>query len=161
MLESYSAITGIEIDAAELLKKGERIFNMARIMNIRCGFNDRKYDRAPERWFEPLKGTDGNDYPMMDYFGTKAVTREDTENALDDFYDEGYSSADLYYNLANAHFRNKDIASAILYYEKAKKMKPNDADIIHNLGVANSRITDKIEQLPVIFYKRWWNNLKY
>ena len=74
--------------------------------------------------------------------------------------DEGYSSADLYYNLANAYFRNKDIASAILYYEKAKKIKPNDADIIHNLSVSNSRITDKIESLPVIFYKRWWNNLK-
>lgn len=74
--------------------------------------------------------------------------------------DDGYSSADLYYNLANAYFRNKDVASAILYYEKAKKLKPNDDDINHNLSVANNRITDKIEVLPVIFYKRWWNNLK-
>ena len=34
------------------------------------------------------KGSDGKDYPMMDYFGTKAITKEDTESALDDFYDE-------------------------------------------------------------------------
>jgi aldehyde:ferredoxin oxidoreductase len=83
----YSAITGIEVTAAELLKAGERVLNMARINNIRCGFT-RKDDRAPERWFQPFKGTDGKEYPMMDYFGTKVITREDTERDLDDYYDE-------------------------------------------------------------------------
>ncbi len=71
--------------------------------------------------------------------------------------DSEVESAQLYYNIGNAYFKIDDLASAILYYEKAKKINPNDDDIIYNLGVANSRIVDKIESVPEIFFKRWWN----
>jgi tetratricopeptide (TPR) repeat protein len=66
-------------------------------------------------------------------------------------------SATLYYNMGNAYFKNNDLSSAILYYEKAKKLAPNDEDIDYNLGIANSLIVDKIEKVPVLFYKHWWN----
>ena len=66
-------------------------------------------------------------------------------------------SDQLYYNLGNAYFKTNDLASAILYYEKAKRINPNDEDIAYNLGVANSRIVDKIENVPQIIFKRWWN----
>ena len=62
----------------------------------------------------------------------------------------------LYYNLGSACFRDNDITSAILYYEKALKLNPGNEDIQYNLKVANTRITDKIETVPVLFYKRWW-----
>ncbi len=68
----------------------------------------------------------------------------------------GKESAGLYYNLGNAYFKAKDIPSAILYYEKAKKLAPNNHDISYNLSIANSMIVDKIEKLPVMFYKKWW-----
>ncbi|MDD5507255.1 MAG: tetratricopeptide repeat protein [Bacteroidales bacterium] len=68
----------------------------------------------------------------------------------------GYESAEVYYNLGNAYFKSDDLASAILYYEKAKKLRPNDSDVLFNLNVANNRIKDKIETVPVLFYKRWW-----
>ncbi len=71
----------------------------------------------------------------------------------------GYESVEVYYNLGNAYFKTNDLPSAILYYEKAKKLKPNDQDILFNLNVANNRIKDKIEAVPVLFYKRWWNQL--
>jgi tetratricopeptide (TPR) repeat protein len=71
----------------------------------------------------------------------------------------GYESAELYYNLGNAYFKTNDLPSAILYYEKAKKLSPNDEDITYNLNVANSRIKDKIEEVPQLFYKRWWQDL--
>ena len=71
--------------------------------------------------------------------------------------DDNVESAQLYYNLGNAYFKINDLASAILYYEKAKKINPNDDDINYNLGVANSRIVDKIESVPQIIFKRWWN----
>ncbi len=67
-------------------------------------------------------------------------------------------SAQLYYNIGNAYFKLKDLSSAILYYEKAKKLSPNDKDILYNLGIANSRIVDKIEVVPQIIFKRWWNS---
>lgn len=72
---------------------------------------------------------------------------------------QGYESAALYYNLGNAYFRNNQLPEAVLYYEKALKLSPNDEDIRHNIGVVNSKLTDKVEQVPELFYKRWWKSL--
>jgi len=70
---------------------------------------------------------------------------------------DGIESGELYYNIGNAYYKNNDVASAILYFEKAKKLLPNDEDIIYNLNIANSMIVDKIEKVPELFYKQWWN----
>lgn len=69
----------------------------------------------------------------------------------------GVESAELYYNLGNAYFKVNDMASAILFFERAKRLNYYDEDINHNLQVANNRIADKISEVPVIFYKQWWN----
>ena len=68
----------------------------------------------------------------------------------------GFESVVVYNNLGNAYYRCNEIPSAILYYEKALKLEPNLTDIRHNLSIANSRITDKVEIVPELFYKRWW-----
>lgn len=50
-----TATTGIKIDSAELLKVGERIWNLQKLYNIKRGFG-RKDDTLPERLLkEPLK----------------------------------------------------------------------------------------------------------
>lgn len=72
--------------------------------------------------------------------------------------DLGYESADLYFNTGNACFKLEDYPSAILYYEKARKISPNDDDINFNLAIANTRIVDKIEPVPEIFFKTWWQS---
>jgi len=72
---------------------------------------------------------------------------------------KGFESAVLYYNLGNAYFRNKDLPSAALYYEKALKLDPNNPDILHNIEFVNSKIIDKVEPVPELFYKRWWKSL--
>lgn len=77
-------------------------------------------------------------------------------NTYDLVINEGIESGELYYNMGNAYYKNNDIASAILYYEKAKKLLPNDEDIIYNLNIANSMIVDKIEKVPELFYNKWW-----
>jgi len=71
--------------------------------------------------------------------------------------DQNLESAELYYNMGNAYFKNNDIPSAILYYEKARKLAPNDEDINFNLSIANSMIVDKIEKVPKMFYQKWWS----
>ena len=72
---------------------------------------------------------------------------------------QGLVSPKLYFNLGDAYFRKKNMPSAILYYEKAKKLDPNNADIQYNLNLANTMIPDKIEKVPEVFLKRWWNYL--
>jgi tetratricopeptide (TPR) repeat protein len=72
----------------------------------------------------------------------------------------GYESPWLYYNLANAYFKADEIPSAILYYEKARKLNPGDEDIAYNLSLANSKIIDKIEPVPEFFLKTWWRSIR-
>lgn len=71
----------------------------------------------------------------------------------------GFESPDLYYNLGNACFKQNDFASSILYYEKAHKLDPGNEDVNFNLRIANTKITDKIEPIPELFYKRWYRKL--
>jgi tetratricopeptide (TPR) repeat protein len=68
----------------------------------------------------------------------------------------GYEAVPLYFNLANAYYKLGEIPSAILYYEKARKLAPGDVDIQLNLKLANLKITDRIEALPEFFLDTWW-----
>jgi len=72
---------------------------------------------------------------------------------------KGVESGELYYNMGNAYYKNNDIASAILYFEKASMILPNDEDVKYNLNIANSMIVDKIEKVPELFYHHWWNSI--
>ena len=71
----------------------------------------------------------------------------------------GTESAALYYNLGNAQFQLGQLAAAILYYEKAKRIDPTDKDIAYNLKLANSRVVDKIEVIPNLFFVDWYLQL--
>lgn len=64
----------------------------------------------------------------------------------------------VYYNLGNSHFKLNQIAPAILNYERAKTLNPDDEDVNYNLKIAYSNTVDKIEPLPLLFYQRWWQS---
>ena len=88
----------------------------------------------------------------------KAYAKQDYNSAIELYkkvIDNGYESFKLYYNLGNAYFKSNQIPSAILYYEKAKKLNPSDEDLNFNLNVANNKIVDKIEAIPELFIKSW------
>jgi tetratricopeptide (TPR) repeat protein len=83
-------------------------------------------------------------------------------DAVEDYlliYNQGYESFELFFNLGNAYFKLDDIPSALLYFEKAKKLKPNEEDVQYNINVANTHIIDKIEPVPELFFKRWWKSI--
>ncbi|REJ82351.1 MAG: tetratricopeptide repeat protein [Bacteroidetes bacterium] len=69
--------------------------------------------------------------------------------------DSGYVSAEVYFNLGNSFYKTGNIASAIVNYERALKLSPDDDDIRFNLTLANLKTVDRIETMPEIFYKRW------
>ena len=70
-----------------------------------------------------------------------------------------YVSAEVHYNLGNAYFKTGNIAPAILHFERAKKLAPNDEDIIFNLKLANLSVKDRVEQIPQLFFVNWWKIL--
>jgi tetratricopeptide (TPR) repeat protein len=69
--------------------------------------------------------------------------------------DKGDQSAGLYFNMGNASYKDGDIPSALLYYEKARKLSPGDEDINFNIRFANLKTTDKIEEAPEFFLTKW------
>ena len=46
---------------------------------------------------------------------------------------KGINNSKLYFNLGNTYFQLQDYGKARLYYEKAKKLNPNDRDILYNI----------------------------
>jgi len=101
-----------------------------------------------------------NDYQLLYKIGNQQYNEANFDSALvvyNKIYESGHTSAELLYNIGNAHFKLRQIPAAILFYEKALKLSPNDADVMHNLSIANSRIVDKIEPVPQLFFKNWWD----
>lgn len=66
----------------------------------------------------------------------------------DSLYQMEFQSAELEYNFGNAYFKDDKLAEAILHYERALKLIPNDEDLLHNLKVVNARTIDRFEQIP-------------
>lgn len=84
------------------------------------------------------------------------------EKAIENYesiLNQGKESYELYYNLGNAYYKTGNLPKSILNYERAKTLEPNDEDVIFNLGMSNSKITDKIDILPEFFLNSWWKGI--
>lgn len=78
---------------------------------------------------------------------TKAYNEANYELAIDYYQtilEEGYESFAVYYNLANAYYKQNQIAYSIFNYEKALLLNPNDSDLIKNLNFAKKMTIDAI-----------------
>ena len=71
--------------------------------------------------------------------------------------DNGKHSAELYFNIANAYYKLGEVAPSIYNYEKALLLKPNDPEILNNLGYAQNMRLDAIEQVPESALTRFYN----
>ncbi|MDR2814317.1 MAG: tetratricopeptide repeat protein [Prevotellaceae bacterium] len=69
--------------------------------------------------------------------------------------ESGKVNSALFYNAGNTFYKQGEIAKAILYYERALRLTPDDEDIRYNLELANLQIVDKIEPIPQFFVVTW------
>ena len=79
----------------------------------------------------------------------------DNYNAI---LDAGRHSSDLYFNLANSHYKLNNIAPSIFFYEKALKLAPNDDDIKNNMAFAKNMTIDAIDVVPESGISKLLNN---
>lgn len=89
-------------------------------------------------------------------------TKEEFQKAIDGYNQilmAGIESPEVYFNLGNAYYKTKQYTLAILNFERAKLLAPDDEDIEFNLQVANQHVVDSIQELPGLFIVRWWNSL--
>jgi hypothetical protein len=58
--------------------------------------------------------------------------------------ESGTTCSAVLFNLGNSYFRLKKVGLALLNYEKARQLSPEDPDIIANIKFANSAIIDRL-----------------
>lgn len=88
----------------------------------------------------------------------KAYQENDFKGAIEKYeaiLEGGLESADIYYNLGNSYYKDKNIAKAVLNYERALLLSPGDDDIRYNLEMAKSKTVDKVTPKSEIFIVTW------
>lgn len=92
--------------------------------------------------------------------GVNFYTASKYQDALNEWlklYNTGYRSAQLDYNIGNAYFKLRNIPGAILFYERARLLKPADDNINYNLQIARALSVDKFQEIPELFFVRWYD----
>lgn len=106
--------------------------------------------------------TNGQDLKALFDQANEAYKRSEYNHAID-LYQEilatGNVSAEIYYNLGNAYFKDNQLGKSILNYERALKLEPADTDIQYNLQLAKSKTVDKEDERLLLFYEAWWKSL--
>lgn len=92
-----------------------------------------------------------------------AYTKEDYKTSIqlyEGLLKNNGESAEVYYNLGNAYYKDGQIAPAILNYERALLLAPGDKDIRFNLQLAKARAVDKIEPAGQFFLVKWFESVR-
>jgi len=71
----------------------------------------------------------------------------------------GVANGQLFYNLGNAYLKADHLGPAILWYERARRLLPNDPDLRFNLEYARSLTIDTPEEStpPIVRILFFWN----
>ena len=105
--------------------------------------------------------------------GNAAYRNKNWDEAIEKYLaavNSGVSSPELFYNLGCAYYRAGDIGRAILWFERARILKPRDRDINKNLAFVRRLTQDKIESIyrntllqwfwkvmeKISFSELWW-----
>lgn len=72
---------------------------------------------------------------------------------------QGYTNPSVYYNLGYAYYKQGNLGRAILNMERAKRLTPNDPDILYNLEHAYA-LTDQMQVAEPVFFEAWWDSFK-
>ena len=91
-----------------------------------------------------------------------AYSKGDYTKALSSYeglINQKLQSSELYYNLGNTYFKSNKIGHAILYYEKAKLLAPNNKAINKNLNIAREQVESDILEIPDFLPVRLWRGL--
>jgi tetratricopeptide (TPR) repeat protein len=94
-----------------------------------------------------LAGDAGEEVLLGDFAeGNSLYEQGDYEGAIAKYNGlvaAGVEHKSLYYNLANAHYRNDDLGASVLFYERALRLSPRDEDTRANLALVRSQLKDK------------------
>ncbi len=68
-------------------------------------------------------------------------------------------TAEICYNLGNCYYRMKEYPHAILYYQRALKIQPENKDAAFNLQLTQAKLTDRFESPSEMFFVTWFRSV--
>lgn len=89
--------------------------------------------------------------------GDFAGARRNYEKILE----AGFESWEVYYNIGNTYYKEGKTGKAVLFYERAKRLQPQNEDLNFNLGLVNLATVDRIQAIPELFLTRWVNRIAH
>lgn len=95
--------------------------------------------------------------------GNQLFHQGDYQGALDAYQaalSAGYASGALYHNMGSAYFRLDQLGQAILHYEKARRLLPENPTLRHDLEIARASTADRFTALPEPYWITWWRMLR-
>jgi len=104
----------------------------------------------------------GQSYQLYFESANKDYLEGRYEDAIEKYHKillDNVESGEVYFNLGNAYYKTNQYGRAILYYEKSRKYLAGDDALEKNLKLARVRIIDKIEPVPQLFLRVWWNKI--
>lgn len=95
--------------------------------------------------------------PQRKAAGDEAYSRKDYVKAAQIYESilQTSPNSDVYYNLGNAYYRQKEIPKAILNYKRTLKFEPGDEDACHNLELCMTKIADRFDKPQEMFFITW------
>lgn len=106
----------------------------------------------------------GADIDSLQIKAVDSYTEQRYQEALEYYQSiesQNLVSSELYYNIGNCYYKTGENAKAILYYERAIKLDPQNVDAKNNLALAQQFTLDKIEELPQFILTKCFNSVKY
>lgn len=67
---------------------------------------------------------------------------------------------ELFYNLGNAYYKQKNYPKSILNYERCLLYDPSNVDARENIELARLQCVDKIEAIEPMFFVTWSNSIR-
>ncbi len=79
---------------------------------------------------------------------------EQAAAAYENVLQSGKHSAELYFNLGNAYYKQNKVAPAIYNFEKALLLSPGDPEITTNLKFAQKMTIDEVREVPKVGFEK-------
>lgn len=90
----------------------------------------------------------------------QAVTPQDTTSSVKAQNNIGKEmSAQDYFQQGNEAFRHCDYAKAMINYERARKLCPQNKDIEHNIEITRAKTIDRMPPESEMFFVKWYKAL--
>ena len=173
--ELVGQFTGV-LDECEFARfaPGDKVGNMEKVYESAASV----IEKIEETMKQNKKSGHGHTLPivlafvfaLMATMSANATTKADADSAyVGENYEQAIrlynellkqgESADVYFNLGNAYYRDKNYTHAIINYERALLLDPGDGDIRFNLDMARTKTIDKIVPKGEMFFVTWYRTV--